>query len=235
MTTAIAPRWRRARTARPAIIAETAIGAGWIVAIAVAPAGMHGMAHTVAAGALGLWIAMTAATMLPSALPAARHVAVNSLRRRRHRAVALFIAGFLTVWAAFGLVDLVLLAAIPVVDPEALLPGTVLIAAGWQITAMKRWALRECHRTMPLPAVGWRADVAALRFGLRNGAGCLGSCWALMLVMSCAAGPAMAWGAAIGAGAFLEKTSEQPKHLARMGALVLVLVALFTSVPLRHA
>src|SRR4051794_5768168 len=50
---------------------------------------------------LGIWVTMTAAMMLPSAAPAAGHVA--RLARRVQAPTALFVAGYLAVWTAYGL------------------------------------------------------------------------------------------------------------------------------------
>ncbi len=49
---------------------------------------------------LGVWVTMTAAMMLPTALPAARSAAGRGLRAP----VLLFAAGYLGVWTAYGLV-----------------------------------------------------------------------------------------------------------------------------------
>src|SRR2546423_15346792 len=48
---------------------------------------------------LGIWVTMTAAMMLPSAAPAAWHVA----RLARRAPTLLFAAGYLAVWTGFGL------------------------------------------------------------------------------------------------------------------------------------
>ena len=83
---------------------------------------------------------------------------------------------------------------------------------------------------MPLPAAGWRADAAAVRFGVGNGGYCLGASWCLMIVMCMRPGPPMLWAAAIGAGVFVQKTTEAPAHVARVGALALLVVALFAAI-----
>src|SRR5688500_777618 len=48
---------------------------------------------------LGIWFTMTAAMMLPSATPAARHVAEHA----RRLPTLLFAAGYLAVWTGYGL------------------------------------------------------------------------------------------------------------------------------------
>ncbi len=137
---------------------------------------------------IGAWLTMTVAMMVPTVVPSVRYVALNSLRQRRQRAVAVFLGGYLAVWAGFGAV------AIPLVDAargpvearlggEGLLVVTLVVAAAFELTAVKRRALRACHRTVPLPPLGRRADAACLRYGLRHGTACLTGCWALMVAM----------------------------------------------------
>src|SRR6266496_6381602 len=48
---------------------------------------------------LGIWVTMTAAMMLPSAVPAAGQVA----RLARREPTVLFVAGYLSVWTVYGL------------------------------------------------------------------------------------------------------------------------------------
>jgi hypothetical protein len=51
-----------------------------------------------------------------------------------------------------------------------------------------------------------------------------------MIVMCVAPGPPMLWATAIGAGVFVQKTTEAPAHVARLGALALLVVALFAAI-----
>jgi predicted metal-binding membrane protein len=132
------------------------------------------------------WTVMCVAMMMPLTLPAVRYVALNSIRARRVRAMAVYTAAYLGVWVAFG--ALALLAAAPVrrhgFAPEALVPAVFLLAALWQLTPAKRRAVIGCRRTTPLAPAGWRADRACARFGLAQGWRCVVSCWPLMLLMA---------------------------------------------------
>jgi predicted metal-binding membrane protein len=137
--------------------------------------------------AYGTWLLMAPAMMLPSALPAARHVALNSRWRRRQRGQAVFAGAYLALWLLFGLVAVtVTRLARPPEGPGWPLAAALIVAAGWELTTAKRRCLRACHRTLPLPPDGWKADLACARFGLRHGMASLGTCWALMAPMAIA-------------------------------------------------
>jgi predicted metal-binding membrane protein len=137
--------------------------------------------------ALPAWTLMSVAMMLPVALPAIGHVGVNSLRGRRLRAMALYVAVIVGVWVVFGVVVLTAhswLRELASLDRSVLLAAALSLAAVWQVSGFKRRALNRCHRTVPLPPLGLRADAGCARFALVQGWRCLQSCWALMLVMA---------------------------------------------------
>jgi predicted metal-binding membrane protein len=153
-----------------------------------------------AARALPTWAAMCLAMMVPAALPAVRHVAANSLRWRRQRAIVEFLLAYLAVWAAFGLLALAALALVRDRVPDRLLVAAALVAAaGWQLAPYQRRFLRDCHRTVPLPPRGWRATAGCARFGLRHGRACAGVCGPLMLVMAATTGGTVLWMVAVSA------------------------------------
>jgi len=133
------------------------------------------------------WALMSIAMMVPVTLPAVRHVGVNSLRIRRLRGMATYTAGYVAVWVAFGAVVLGALALLRsnlVVNERLLLVGALVVAAAWQLTPHKRRALFACRRTVPLPPIGRRADVACARYAVQQGMRCVISCWPLMTVMA---------------------------------------------------
>jgi predicted metal-binding membrane protein len=135
------------------------------------------------------WCVMAAAMMLPLTLPAVRHVAMNSLRPRRYRAMALYVTVFVAVWIGFGATVLVLERGLEEragIDARLLLAAALAAAAAWQVTPAKRRAVFGCRRTVPLPPVGIRADAACARFAWRQAWRCVISCWALMVVMAIA-------------------------------------------------
>ena len=174
-----------------------------------------------AAAAAGMWALMVAAMMLPTALPAIRHVAANSLRRRRPRAMVTFAAVYLLIWIAFGVGILLVAPAWSGVDRTAVAAGALALAAGWQLSAPKRRALRDCHRPSPLPPTGRRATVGVVRFALRNGTACVRSCWAMMLAMAAAATATTFWMVAITGLVLVEKLAPRPRQATRAGAVLL--------------
>ena len=147
------------------------------------------------------WILMVVAMMFPLILESVRTVAADSLWRRRHRAIAEFLAGYLGPWLALGVVARLFQQSGARTDwAAALLFG---IAALWQRTRFHQQALIACCQTLPLAPQGWRADFDCLRFGAVIGAACVATCWPLML--GCAftghSPVAMAGGLAVGVSA----------------------------------
>ena len=152
--------------------------------------GSHAAAggHVGAAALLAAAALMCVAMMLPLALPAARHVGVNTFRPRRLRALAVFGTAFLLPFVALGL--LLPLAAVlvdraggPGADSGLVVGIGLLVAAAWQATTWKRWAVLSCSETVPLPPAGLAADRACAEFGIRQGLRCLAACWPLMALM----------------------------------------------------
>lgn len=181
---------------------------------------VRGLWPALAAGLPG-WMLMTVAMMGPAALPAVRHTGVNSLRWRRARAMTEFSLAYLAVWFAFGVAALEAAALVPGVPGSFALALVLGAAAAWQLTPLKRRSLRDCHRSTPLPPTGWRAEIGALRFGVRNGRACLGSCWCLMLIMAVAPGDGLLWMVTITGIGTTERLLDRPRPATRHAATVL--------------
>lgn len=170
---------------------------------------------------IGMWALMVLAMMLPSALPAIRHVAVNSLRQRRTRAMATFAAVYIGIWVAVGAVVIALAPAWSALDGARVAAAALAIAAAWQLTVHKRRALRDCHRPSPLPPTGSRATAGVARFALRNSTACVRSCWAMMLAMAVATTATTFWMVAITGLVLTEKLALKPRQATRAGAVLL--------------
>ena len=214
----------------------------WRVAAAAAAAwlalltglGMHrahvGPDHSplgVLAGLPG-WSVMVVAMMVPATLPAVRHVGLNSMRRRRERAMAIYTAVYVGAWALFGVTALgahhVLTVHLGVGDTGALALALV-VAAGWQLTRAKRRALYACGRTVPLPPIGHRADAGCARYALLHARRCMQSCWAIMLVMVAVGQSSLAWMIALTALVVAEELTVRGRRFTRPAAAVLAAAA----------
>jgi predicted metal-binding membrane protein len=129
------------------------------------------------------WLLMVVAMMLPLAITPISRTATRSLWNRRHRAIAGFLIGYLTPWAAVGILLGALMTLLPIARLCVGVVGAALFASAgiWELLPSKRRALRECHRTLPLAPRGYRADRDCIRFGCLIGRSCLQSCGPLML------------------------------------------------------
>ncbi|HEX8027575.1 MAG TPA: DUF2182 domain-containing protein [Vicinamibacterales bacterium] len=174
---AAALRWR------PEWPVAALVGAAWLIVSAMQVMGSHRL-HS--SPPLAAWSMMSLLMMVPVTLPALRHLAFNSFRSRRHRAMAIYLAAYLFAWLLFGAVAINVVAATTSVGVPVPVIGIVflLAAAGWQLAPSRQRALRNCRRTVPLPPSGWRADAACVRFAMQQALHCMKICWPVMLLMT---------------------------------------------------
>ena len=165
----------------------------------------HAMGAAHAFGGMTEWTLRVIAMMFPLAIAPVRVTAERSLWRRRHRAIAEFLAGYVLVWLVVGAIGIWVLTTLPLVSGLGLNLSTslgLLVAAAWQLTPVKRRALRACHRTAPLAGSGWRADRDCVAYGLTTGGRCVVNCWAIMFacLLSAHSIPVMVAGTMVGVG-----------------------------------
>jgi predicted metal-binding membrane protein len=176
---------------------------------------------------LGVWVMMTAAMMLPSAAPAARHVA----RLASRAPTVVFTAGYLAVWTGYGLVAYGLFQLVTSLDigwlawhrggPYA--AGGVIVAAGlYELTPLKRLSLRHCRSA---PRGG-----NAFRSGLAHGLDCVGSSGALMAVLLVLGAMSLFWMAVVAVAIFAEKVLPRGPRLAPVFAVALVALGIWVAV-----
>ncbi len=156
---------------------------------------------------VAMWTVMMAAMMLPAMTPMVLTFAAAQARRTRTMAIPtwIFIAGYLLVWLAAGLLVYILVQAgssfvahLSSAERERWAPlalGAVLVGAGlYQFTPLKRTCLAHCRSPLAFVALHWRdGRFGALRMGLRHGVYCLGCCWALFAVLVAAGLMSVAW------------------------------------------
>ena len=167
----------------------------------------------------GLWVTMTAAMMLPSTLPMAVAVRAAAEGRRGRPApavvLALFTAGYLLAWTAYGLLLYGAWRLLAGHHPDAVgwdrggpvLAGAAVALAGvYQLTPLKRVCLRHCRTPLAFVMHRWRPGPAgAVLMGLEHGAWCLGCCIGLMLALLAVGVMSLSWMAIVAAAIFAEK------------------------------
>lgn len=167
---------------------------------------------------LWLWIAMSAAMMLPSVVPAV------SLAQAVGRSGTVFVGGYLAVWTASGVAAFEATRALMSAGSR-LAAGTIVAAALYQLSPLKDACLRRCRS--PLELLLRRGALGA---GLEHGVVCLGCCWALMLALLALGAGSLLWMAAVAAAIFVEKVTSvgarapRPVALALLGAAVWIVL-----------
>ena len=168
---------------------------GWSMSMAWMSMGQQSpLAH--AAMFLTMWAVMMVAMMLPSVMPAVllhrRLIEARVARGNRAGSHLLLLAGYFSIWVAFGAVAYALgmtlaAAAMRSVRVSVLMPaatGAALAAAGaYQLTQWKQLCLRHCRSPLDFfarHAIRRAAD--SWRFGLHHGAYCAACCWGLMVI-----------------------------------------------------
>lgn len=209
---AVAPgTWHgsKRRLAAAVVFGCLSVGA-WLASVG-AVSGME-MGSRFSVGSLGffvvLWVMMMAAMMFPSVWPA---VAMYGLVVRRrvstgaHPVVysAMFVAGYLASWAAFGLLAFGLLAigravgldSLPAAELSRYVVGPVCLAGAlYQLVPLKQACLRHCRGPLSFFLEHWRDGTrGALVMGARHGVYCVGCCWMLMLVLLALGVMSIAW------------------------------------------
>ena len=166
------------------------------------------------------WCLMVLAMMVPLMLERLRWVAFQSFRHRRHRAILLFLIGFLLPWMLVGVVPTWLRTLDWSYNP-LVAPGIFGLAALWVLAPVRTRALAFCHLTIPLAPLGWKADRDCLRYGLIIGASCVATCGFLMLACALTGHNliAMLGGTALGALEF--RSFRPPTGRIFAGALML--------------
>ena len=176
---------------------------------------------------LGIWVTMTAAMMLPSAAPAARHVAGPA----GFVPTLLFTAGYLAVWSAYGLMAYGVFRLLTSFDlgwlawdgggPYA--AGGAIVAAGfYELTPLKRLSLRRCRST---PRGG-----NAFRSGLAHGVDCVGCSGALMAVLFVLGAMSLLWMAVVAVAIFSEKVLPRGPRFAPVFAAAMVALGIWVAV-----
>jgi predicted metal-binding membrane protein len=156
---------------------------------------------------LAMWSAMMAAMMLPgSAAMVGAFAAINRSRRERGAAyvpTAIFIAGYLAVWALFSGLAVLLQWALQMSgllttlmqSASLWLSAALFLTAGlYQFSPLKERCLALCRSPDGFILSEWRDGApGAFIMGVRHGLFCLGCCAALMLLLFAVAVMDLRW------------------------------------------
>jgi predicted metal-binding membrane protein len=188
---------------------------------------------------LSVWVVMMAAMMFPSVAPTAALYA----RMTKPRSVLLplfFVGGYLMTWAAAGVAAFGIKLLVDRIGGDVLswdrsgrwIAGTTLVvAAVYQFTPFKDVCLGKCRSPLGFLLGSWREGKSgALQMGAKNGAWCVGCCWALMAALFALGIMSLVWMALVAGVIAVEKllpwrrvaTVATATILLGLGALVLV-------------
>jgi predicted metal-binding membrane protein len=190
---------------------------------------------------IGVWVVMMAAMMFPSVSPTvALYSRMTSARSSVHS--ALFAAGYLFTWAATGALAFAIAFTGRRIAGDVLAwdragrwvaAATLVIAAVYELTPLKDVCLGKCRSPLGMLLGSWRDGWSgALRMGMRNGAWCVGCCWALMASFFALGIMSVVWMAVVAGLIAIEKTLPW-RHVATYAttAALLTLAALVLAAP----
>jgi predicted metal-binding membrane protein len=158
---------------------------------------------------------MMAAMMFPSVAPT---VALYSrmTKQRSPLSPLLFASGYLVTWAAAGVAAFAVGAALNSISGDLFAwdragrwtaGGTLVVAAVYELTPLKDVCLGKCRSPLGFLLGSWRDGPAgAVRMGAKNGAWCVGCCWALMAALFALGIMSIVWMAVIAGLIAFEKT-----------------------------
>jgi predicted metal-binding membrane protein len=190
---------------------------------------------------LGVWVVMMAAMMFPSVAPTVALYSRMTKARLPLSPVA-FTAGYLLTWAAAGVAAWTIAIGVSRLAGDVLAWGnagralagaTVLVAAVYELTPLKDVCLGKCRSPLGFLLGSWRDGLlGGLRMGAKNGAWCVGCCWALMASLFALGVMSITWMAFVAGLIAIEKTVPW-RRTATYGtaALLLVLGVLILAAP----
>ena len=207
--------------------------------LCLAPAPLAGQTGTQALALVLMWFLMAVAAMLPSAAPMIRtYCEIADTARIKNEPVVhplVLVGGYLTTWFVASVAFAALTIAIyafaaqgQMLDPVAGRAGAAALAiAGlYQFSGLKQACLDKCRNPFSILFANWSAEPWRIfRLGLRQGAWCLGCCWALMLVMFAVGAMNIFWMALIGLFTLIEKQTAGRLASQVAGAILLVWAA----------
>jgi predicted metal-binding membrane protein len=189
---------------------------------------------------LGVWVVMMAAMMFPSVSPTVALYSRMSGERTPLSALV-FAAGYLVTWTGAGVLAFSIAFGGRRITGDVLAwdragrwvaGGTLVLAAVYELTPLKDVCLGKCRSPLGLLLRRWSGGWSgAVRMGMRNGAWCVGCCWALMASLFALGVMSSTWMAVVAGLIAAEKTVPW-RRVAVYGTAAILLalgVLLFTA------
>jgi predicted metal-binding membrane protein len=174
-----------------------------------------------------------AAMMFPSVAPTVALYA-RIMKERSQLSPWLFAGGYLLTWAAAGVVAYVVgFSAAKILGDafawdkagRALAGGTLIVAAVYEVTPLKDVCLGKCRSPLGVLLGSWREGrFGAVRMGAKNGAWCVGCCWALMASLFALGVMSVSWMAVVAGIIAVEKTVPWRRRVVTYATAAVLLV-----------
>jgi predicted metal-binding membrane protein len=189
-----------------------------------------------------MWWIMMIAMMTPSATPMLllfSAVKRNSGTKSQATAqVWMFLAGYLTSWAAFSALAVllqwmlqqaaVLAPGMMTIKGSVLSGGFLLLAGVYQLTPLKAACLKQCQSPAEFLTRHRRPGYrGALVMGSHHGLFCLGCCWALMLLLFVGGIMNLWWIAGLAVFVALEKVSASRSRVSVVFGIALCIAGIW--------
>jgi predicted metal-binding membrane protein len=162
-----------------------------------------------------VWVVMMAAMMFPSVAPTVALYSRMTTRLSPLRSLV-FTAGYLVTWAGAGVAAFAIGVALSRSSAGLfewdragrwVAGGTLVVAAIYELTPFKDVCLGKCRSPLGFLLGSWREGWSgAFQMGMRNGAWCVGCCWALMASLFALGIMSVTWMAVIAGLIGFEKT-----------------------------
>ena len=185
---------------------------------------------------IGVWVVMMAAMMFPSVSPT---VALYSrmTKERAPLSALVFAGGYLLTWAGVGALAFGVAAGGDHLAGNVLAwdragrwvaAVTLLAAAVYELTPLKDVCLGKCRSPLGVLLGTWRdGPSGALQMGMKNGAWCVGCCWALTASFFALGIMSVVWMAVVAGLIAIEKTLPWRRVATYGVAAILVVLGTF--------
>ena len=182
-----------------------------------------------------MWVVMMIAMMLPSAIPMILlHQRMINKNKKPFENLS-FTLSYLFIWVLFsvGAVAIQYVAQVSgVLDASSLTAskiisiGLLILAGGFQFTALKRTCLTKCRTPAGFFMGYWQSGVlGAFKMGIKHGLFCLGCCWAIMLLLFVGGVMNLSWVLLLTIAVIVEKTLPAGDLISKIIGFVLIMGA----------